>query len=189
MNWDGAPAEFSITGLQGEVSLLIRDGRLLEVEPGAGRVFGLLTLDTLQRRLSLDFSDLFKKGFDFKRMEGDFSLIDGDAYTSDFFIEGPAARIEISGRTGLTAKDYDQLIAVIPNVSTTLPIAGAIAVNPAVGVALLVADQVFSNQTNRVESITRKEYTVTGSWDNPDIERVERIRYKNKARELFFEEE
>jgi uncharacterized protein YhdP len=72
-------------------------------------VFGLLSLQTLPRRLTLDFSDVFKKGLTFDRIKGSFLLERGDAYTTNLYLDGPAARIDISGRTGLAVNDYDQL--------------------------------------------------------------------------------
>jgi uncharacterized protein YhdP len=166
-SWRGAPWDFRPERLEGKLYLLIKDGQLLNVKPGAGRVFGLVSLHTLQRRLSLDFSDLVKKGFAFDRIEGHFALDNGDAYTNDLFIEGPAARIDISGRIGLADKDYDELISVAPHLSSSLPLAGAIAGGPAVGAALLVAQRLLGKQLEQATRLGYKQYTVTGPWSNP----------------------
>ncbi len=148
-SWQGAPWQFTPARVNGKLYLLIKDGQLLDVEPGAGRVFGLLSLHTLQRRLSLDFSDLFKKGFAFDRIEGNFVLDNGDAYTNDLVIQGPAARIEISGRIGLANTDYDELVTVIPSMSSSLPLAGALAGGPAIGAALLVAERLLGDELEK----------------------------------------
>lgn len=168
-SWPGTPADFSLAKLEGNLDMQIGAGRLLNVEAGAGRVFSLFSLQGLRRRLSLDFSDVFAKGFSFDRIAGRFSLLDGDAYTDDLVIEGPAARIEVSGRTGLAKHDYDQLVTVIPQVQSTLPIAGAIAGGPAVGAALLLADKLLGKQMEGLTRFTRYQYTVTGSWDAPQF--------------------
>src|SRR3546814_3741844 len=68
--WPSSPADFSLAALDGTLTLDTRDGRLLEVEPGAGRVFGLLSIAELPRRLSLDFRDFFSKGFAFNEIDG-----------------------------------------------------------------------------------------------------------------------
>jgi uncharacterized protein (TIGR02099 family) len=172
-SWQGAPWEFTPARVNGKLYLLIKDGQLLDVEPGAGRVFGLLSLHTLQRRLSLDFSDLFKKGFAFDRIEGNFVLDNGDAYTNDLVINGPAARIEISGRIGLASNDYDELVTVIPSMSSSLPLAGALAGGPAVGAALLVAERLLGDKLEQVSRFTHTYYAVTGPWSDPVFTKIE----------------
>ncbi|HEY9198813.1 MAG TPA: AsmA-like C-terminal region-containing protein, partial [Gammaproteobacteria bacterium] len=172
--WTGTPADFALSRLEGSLDMHIGKGRLLNVEAGAGRMFGLFSLHGLRRRLSLDFSDVFAKGFAFDRIDGRFDLRDGDAHTRNLVIEGPAARIQISGRTGLTRHDYDQLVTVIPRVQSGLPIAGAIAGGPVVGAALLLADQLFSAQIEELTSFTQYTYKVTGSWDDPQYTPVQR---------------
>jgi uncharacterized protein (TIGR02099 family) len=166
-SWQGAPWEFAPARVNGKLHLLIKNGQLLGVEPGAGRVLGLLSLHTLQRRLSLDFSDLFSKGFAFDRIEGNFVLDNGNAYTNDLVINGPAARIEISGRIGLADNDYDELVTVIPSMSSSLPLAGAIAGGPAVGAALFVAERLLADELEKATRFTHKHYAVTGPWADP----------------------
>ena len=68
--WAGMPAEFTLDKLDGSFDLRVEKGRFLDIDPGTGRLFGLLSLQTLPRRLSLDFNDLFKKGFTFDSIEG-----------------------------------------------------------------------------------------------------------------------
>jgi uncharacterized protein (TIGR02099 family) len=166
--WPGSPARFAMERLQGSLHVDIKNGRFVDIEPGAGRVFGLLSINELQRRLRLDFSDLFKKGFTFDEISGDFMLSHGDAVTHNTVIKGPAARIDITGRTGLVRRDYEQLITVTPHLTSSLPLAGAIA-NPGIGAALFLAQKLFESQ---IDAITRYQYTVRGGWDKPVIERV-----------------
>lgn len=170
--WPGTPFDLAFENVEGELDLKVGEGRLVDVEPGAGRLFGLLSLHSLQRRLTLDFSDLFKKGYTFDRIEGTFKLTDANAYTDDLFIDGPSARIEISGRTGLAAHDYDQLVTVIPRVSSTLPIAGAIAGGPAVGAALLLAEKLLPEQMEKLTSFAKYHYSLTGTWESPELTRL-----------------
>jgi uncharacterized protein YhdP len=165
--WPGAPWAFRPSVIDGKLHLVIKEGQLLNIKPGAGRVLGLVSLHTLPRRLSLDFDDLYKKGYTFDRIEGHFVLSDGDAYTSDLVIEGPAARIDISGRIGLEDEDYDELITVVPHVSSSLPIAGAIAGGPVVGVALLLAEHLFGDELEKHTKFAHRQYSVTGPWSDP----------------------
>jgi len=170
LHWSGSLIPASVTDLRGEFSVHVGKGRFLEVDPGLGRVFGLLSLRALQRRLSLDFSDLFAQGLAFDRIEGSFLLDAGSAYTTDSYLEGPAARIDIMGRTGLVDQDYDQYVTVTPHLSTGLPVAAALAGGPAVGAAVLVAQQLMGKQ---LEKITRYQYEVVGPWDDPTITRID----------------
>ena len=170
LNWPGSPADFSLATLEADVRLEAKDGRLLSVdEGGAGKLLSLFSLNSLQRRLSLDFRDVFKEGFSFDKMEGHFVVTDGDAFTNNFTIEGSSADIEISGRTGLVARDYDQLVSVTPQVSSSLPLAGVIAGGPAVGAAVFLADRLMGDKFNRM---TRVRYQVSGSWDDPVYTRL-----------------
>jgi uncharacterized protein (TIGR02099 family) len=172
-SWQGAPWEFSPARVNGKLYVLIKDGQLLGVEPGAGRVLGLLSLHTLQRRLSLDFSDLFSKGFAFDRIEGNFVLDNGNAYTNDLVINGPAARIEISGRIGLANTDYDETVTVIPSMTSSIPLAGALAGGPAVGAALFVAERLLGDELEKASRFTHKHYAVTGPWSDPVFTKIE----------------
>lgn len=169
--WNGSPADFSLSGLQGELRVDLGEGRLVDVKPGPGKLLGLLSLQSLPRRLSLDFTDLFKKGFSFDTIKGDFQLTEMNAYTDNLHISGPAADIYIAGRTGLVQQDYDENITVVPRLTSTLPIAGAIAGGPAVGAAVLLAEQLLGDQVNKMSKV---EYRVTGGWADPQYERIDK---------------
>jgi len=175
--WSGNPRQFNNTDVSGRMEMHIGKGRFLEVDPGLGRVFGLLNISALQRRLTLDFSDTFKKGFSFDEAEGSFQLDAGDAYTNDLRLESPSALIEITGRTGLVDQDFDQLVTVTPSISTAIPVAGALAGGPAVGAALLLVQKLIGKQVDKV-STTR--YTVTGSWDKPNIVKLKQSRRNDR---------
>ena len=180
LEWSGNPMQFALHKLNGELSLDIRDGQLQDVSPGAGRVFGLLSLQTLPRRLSLDFSDVFKRGFRFDRIKGTFELERGDAYTTNMYLEGPAARIDISGRTGLAAKDYDQLVTVTPHLTASLPLAGALLGGPVAGGVLYAIDKLLKKT---IDKITQYKYTITGSWDDPNIVKLAEVERPVVSRE------
>lgn len=167
VSWEGRILEFSLPALTGRLDLTLTDGQILAVEPGAGRLFGLLSIAELPRRLSLNFSDLFGKGFAYDRIVANLELADGDAYTRRFYMEGTAARVELDGRIGLAARDYDQRVTVIPKVSNTLPAIGAVAAGPVGIVAGLVTQKLLEKEINK---LTRYRYRVAGSWDAPHIE-------------------
>ncbi len=173
INWPGAPWMFSPERAGGKVRLSIKDGQLVDVKPGAtGRVLGLLSVSSLPRRLTLDFSDLFADGFSFDTIAGSFLVDSGNAYTSDLVVDGPAARIDISGRVGLADKDYDQLVSVTPYIKSGLSLAGALAGGPAVGAVMLVAETLLKDRLDPLYKLARKQYTVTGPWTDPVVTRL-----------------
>ncbi len=168
--WKGGPDSDALQSLSGQVRLQLDDGTVAEIEPGAGRALGLLSVATLPRRLTLDFRDVFEKGLAYDRISGDFNLVDGNAYTSNMVMKGPSSGIAISGRTGLVDRTYDQVAVVHANIGSTLPLAGALAGGPALGAALLIFSEVFKGP---LQGMTRARYKVTGSWDDPQVERLE----------------
>jgi uncharacterized protein (TIGR02099 family) len=164
LQWPGGLLDFDRKRINGQVRMQIGQGRFLSVDPGVGRIFGLLNISALQRRLTLDFSDIFKKGFSFDSIEGNFLLDEGDAYTNDLVMNGPSAKIEIAGRTGFADEDFDQLVTITPKLSSTLPLAGSLAGGPAVGAVLFLAQKLVGEKFDRVTQI---QYFVTGPWDDP----------------------
>ncbi|MCS3902319.1 uncharacterized protein (TIGR02099 family) [Methylohalomonas lacus] len=175
-SWPGSPMTFSLASLNGSLDLAIEEGRFLDIDPKAGRLFGLLSIQTLPRRLSLDFEDLFSKGFAFDRIRGSFSLEDGQAYTSDLTMEGPAALITVTGRTGLAERNYDQIVSVVPQVSDSLPVASALfgPIGIGVGAAIFLTGQIFESIPKQINRMLGYQYRITGSWEDPVIEQMTR---------------
>ena len=170
LTWSGAPDSGLFGRLSGTAHIEVANGQLLTVQPGAGRVFGLMSVGALPRRLSLDFSDLTDKGLAFDAIRGDFHLREGNAFTTNLLLKGPAAEIGIVGRTGLARHDYDQTAVVTGSVGQSLPAVGTLAGGPAVGAALLVFSQLFKEP---LKGIARGYYKISGSWDNPNVQRLE----------------
>lgn len=165
-SWAGSPSTFALARLNGSLKVSVQEGRIPDAHPGAGRIFGLLNLSAIPRRLTLDFGDFFRSGLSFDSIEGTFMLKHGDAYTHDLKIKGPSADIVISGRTGLKAKDYDQTMQVTPHVGGTLAVGGALVGGPVGAAAGVVLQGIFKKQIN---AAARASYTVTGSWEKPKI--------------------
>ncbi|MET0532593.1 MAG: YhdP family protein [Steroidobacter sp.] len=170
LSWPGGFGGNSLERASGGISVDAETGQLVNLQPGAGRVLGLFSVGALPRRLALDFSDLTEKGLAFDTVHGDFELREGNAYTSNLLLRGPAAEIGIAGRTGLGSRDYDQTAVVTGNLGASLPVAGALAGGPAVGAAVLLFSQIFKEP---LKGITRGYYRITGPWDDPVVERVD----------------
>jgi uncharacterized protein (TIGR02099 family) len=169
--WPGPPSAFELAQIEGTLKVDVAEGRILDVEPGAGRLFGLFSLTEIPRRLSLDFSDFFRSGLGFNSITGTFRLSGGNAFTDDLAIKSPAADILVTGRTGLRAKDYDQRMRVTPHAGSTLPIVGAIAGGPIGAAAGLVMQGILNKPLGKAVA---RHYTVTGSWDKPEITQIGR---------------
>lgn len=170
VHWPGGPDAQFLARLSGRIGVQAEDGQVLGLEPGAGgRALGLMSLGALQRRLTLDFTDLTGKGLAFDRVAGDFELRDGDAFTKNLVLKGPAAEIGIVGRTGLRDRDYDQTVKVTGNLGGPIVAAGTLAGGPALGAALLVFSKVFKES---LAGISRGYYRITGSWDAPAVQQI-----------------
>lgn len=166
IQWQGGPLDLQRETLAGTLHLRIEQGRLQETDPGFGRLFALLNLTALQRRLRLDFTDLFKEGLVFDEIEGNFTLDGGVAHTGDTTVKSSAAEIEIKGNANLASMQLDQEVSVTPAISGTMAVVGAMAVNPALGVALLAAGK-------NLDRLATARYRMTGPWDEPQIERID----------------
>jgi uncharacterized protein YhdP len=167
IDWSGGPRDDFRESLNGDVSVRIGIGQLSDVEPGAGRMFGLMSVVALPRRLSLDFRDVFNKGFGFDQIRGRFRLDQGQTYTCNLALEGPAAQIGVVGRASLVDRDYDQTAVVSASFGNALPVVGAVLGGPTVAAVVLIFSQIFKKPLSEVGQIY---YGISGSWDEPLIE-------------------
>jgi uncharacterized protein (TIGR02099 family) len=163
LGWAGSPHEFETTSLSGSFALDASKGQVLKVQPGVGRFFGLLSLQSLPRRLTLDFRDLFSDGFAFDKISANAKIDNGVLRSDDFFMTGPAAEAKIKGETNLKTETQNLRVQVIPHVSDSLSLA-ALAGGPIVGAAAFVAQKILKDPFNKIAS---SEYVITGTWDNP----------------------
>jgi len=170
-SWEGAPYAFDWKDLEGTGHILLRDGRLKDFDAGAGRILGILNFETL---LSLDFGNQVSNGFAFDKMEGGFSFTDGSIYTDNFKVESKVAEVKMKGRIGIDKEDYDQTVTVIPGVGSTLTVIGTVAGGPLIGAAVHFIQKLFG-----VDRLAEYKYTVTGSWDKPDVKLVSAPKHKS----------
>jgi uncharacterized protein (TIGR02099 family) len=170
--WPGSPTAFSLTNLDGTLSVKVQDGRIPEAaSPGVGRLLGLVSLAELPRRLTLDFGDVFGKGLAFDSITGDFRLANGNATTDNLLIVGSSANISITGRTGLRTRDYDQQVYVVPHVGNSLPLVGAVVGGPVGAAAGFAMQGLLGRGLNKAAGA---RYRITGSWDKPVMTLVEK---------------
>jgi uncharacterized protein (TIGR02099 family) len=169
LEWPGGLGSFALARSTGTLSLKVGAGRLLEVEPGVGRVLGILNLGALSRRLALDFTDIYQQGFSFEQIQGDIRIGGGKAELRRFEIEGPASAIRVSGYTDLRSRTFDQMVTVEPRIGSSVALASALAGGPVVGAAVYLADKVTGGTIDKLGSYS---YRVTGPWSDPELTRV-----------------
>jgi uncharacterized protein (TIGR02099 family) len=173
--WTGGPGEFDYPSLAGNFKLHSGAGQFTKLEPGVGRLLGVLSLQALPRRISLDFRDVFSEGFAFDSVAGDVRMASGVMHTDDLRLAGPAAAVNIAGDVDLAHETQQLNVRVQPSLSTGVS-AGAAALfiaNPllgaAVGAGALLAQKMLNNPFDKLFSY---QYAVSGSWDDPVVARV-----------------
>jgi uncharacterized protein (TIGR02099 family) len=163
LSWQKAPYAFNFDSLNGDVDWRLSDGYLTEVSDKGSRIFSILSLESLVRKLRLDFRDVFSKGFFYDKMKGSFQVVNGVADTRDTIIDGGAGEMTIKGYTNLPSQELNYRIAFSPKVTSSLPVIVAWMVNPATALAALALDQVLTS----AKVISNIEYSLTGSLDSP----------------------
>lgn len=171
VSWLGSPLEPQAASLQGELKVSIDEGQFLKADPGMAKLLGVLSLQSLPRRLVLDFRDVFQQGFAFDRIEGDVRVQQGVAETRNLRMRGVQAVVLMEGQADLSQETQNLRVFVVPEINAGTASLAYAAINPAIGLGTFIA-QVLLRKTV-VEASTR-EFTVRGSWADPQVERVPR---------------
>jgi uncharacterized protein (TIGR02099 family) len=124
--WNAAPYQFSLADLQGQIDVNFKGGRILSVEPGFGRILGILAMAQWIKRFQLDFSDVFEEGLTFIGIKGHFDLLNGKATTNNLVVDAIPAKITLTGNTDLINQTVDYVVNVVPKSADAVPIAGTI---------------------------------------------------------------
>lgn len=163
LSWPGSPSQFNTARLSGELAFDVRKGQILQVQPGVGRLLGLVSLQSLPRRLTLDFRDLFSNGFAFDKINATVKINQGVMRSDNFVMSGPAADVEIKGETNLEKETQHLYVKVLPRISDSVSLA-ALAGGPLAGAVAFLAQKVLKDPLNKIVST---EYEIIGTWDNP----------------------
>jgi uncharacterized protein (TIGR02099 family) len=170
LSWQRAPYEFNLETLNGQIDWRLSDGYLTEVSDKGSRIFSLLSLDSLVRKLQLDFRDIFAKGFFYDKIKGSFQLENGVAYTKDTVVDGGAGEMTMQGYTDLPAQQLNYQIQFVPNVTSSLPVIIAWMVNPATALAAVALDQMLTS----AKVISNIKFSLTGTLDDPQLKELGR---------------
>jgi uncharacterized protein (TIGR02099 family) len=167
--WQGSPADFSFATLTGTLNLKAQNGQFLKVNPGAAKLLGVISLQSIPRRLKLDFRDVFSGGFAFDEISATLRIVAGNVYSDDFQMKGPAATVKMSGLARLADETVQLRIKVSPKLSEGVAVAGALISGPLAGLGALVVQKVFKDP---IEEATSFEYMVSGPWDEPNVSKL-----------------
>jgi uncharacterized protein YhdP len=166
--WAGAPIDIDYPSLAGSMQLDASGGQFNKLEPGVGRLLGVLSLQSLPRRITLDFRDVFSEGFAFDRISGSIDVDHGVLRTDDFEIRGPAARVALSGAANVSQETQDLVVRVQPTLSESVAV-GATLLNPVAGVVTYLAQKALADP---IEKFFAYKYRVTGTWSDPQVEKL-----------------
>ena len=172
LQWSGPGYKPALADLVGEVDVDMQRGRVLKIEPGAARIAGLFALQSIPRRLSLDFKDLVLDGLDYESIRGSVQLANNIAHTPLLQLNGAVGVIDVTGESNLETQQFDQRVTVLPRVSAALPIIGIISGGATAGVGALFAGGILKAVGLDFDRIGLREYTLKGSWEDPALTRV-----------------
>ncbi|WP_286864152.1 YhdP family protein, partial [Herbaspirillum sp. UBA812] len=189
LSWKAPPYAMDMATLAGQVHMDVHSGQFLKVDPGAAKLLGVLNLQALPRRLTLDFRDVFSEGFAFDTVAGTASIAKGIASTDNLKMAGVTASVLMSGSADIARETQDLHVVVIPEINLGTASVVAMAVNPVVGVSTLLAQLFLRNPVMKSLSF---EYKVTGPWSDPivvkqgqvspvDAERAREVLQKGKG--------
>ncbi|MEP7205524.1 MAG: YhdP family protein [Casimicrobiaceae bacterium] len=172
--WTGDPSDFDYPTLSGALRVEVGNGRFMKIEPGIGKLLGVLSLQALPRRITLDFRDVFSEGFTFDRVAGNVRVAQGVMSTDDLRLTGPSAQVAIAGEADLGKETQRLRVRVQPTLSAGVSAGAALLflANPVIGAAVgagsLLAQKVLRDP---IEQIFSYEYVVTGGWSDPLVNR------------------
>ncbi|MDP1630848.1 MAG: AsmA-like C-terminal region-containing protein, partial [Caulobacter sp.] len=144
-------------------------GQFNKLEPGVGRLLGILSLQSLPRRITLDFRDIFSDGFAFDTITGSAKVTRGVLNTQDLLIQGPSAKIFMKGEVSIPAETQNLRVRVEPALGETLAV-GAMIANPAIGAAAWLAQKILKDPFGQMFAF---EYAISGSWSDPKVEKLQ----------------
>jgi uncharacterized protein (TIGR02099 family) len=171
LSWAGSPHDFDYPTLSGNLVVEAAKGQFVKLEPGIAKLLGILSLQSLPRRISLDFRDVFSEGFAFDGIIGALKIDRGIMHTDNLRIAGPSARVVMAGDVDLARETQKLRVRVTPHLSESVSIAGALIGGPVAGVAAFLAQKILKDP---LEQLISFEYNVTGSWSDPHVAKAER---------------
>ncbi|STX29382.1 transmembrane protein [Legionella beliardensis] len=182
--WPGGFHDFSLKQFAGDLHLLFKDGRITNLSPeteeklGMGKLLSILSLQTIPRRLKLDFSDLAQHGYSFDEYNGAFKVNHGLVTTQHSYIDGPVAYASMKGNLDVVNQRYNLDLEITPHITASLPIVATIAGGPVIGFATWIASTIINHGMQKISGYT---YKISGPWKKPLVQQVNIIKKVNLA--------
>jgi uncharacterized protein (TIGR02099 family) len=171
VRWNGNPAPIDYASLSGDLSLHAKDGQFLEIDPGLGKLLALLSLQMLPQRITLDFSDVFSKGFKWSRIDATAQIANGVIETKDFRMQGSAADVAMTGKVDLARETQDVHLRVMPALgASAATVVGVF--NPIAGIATYIGQKALKDPLGQIFSF---EYAISGPWTDPKVVKLKPV--------------
>ncbi|MDR3390745.1 MAG: YhdP family protein [Sulfuriferula sp.] len=177
-NWNGTPVDMTVASLSGNFSLKASNGQFLKADPGAAKLLGVLSLQSLPRRIALDFRDVFSDGFAFDDISATIRLDRGIIYSNDFQMQGPAATVQMSGAVDINAQTQQLRASISPKLSESVALASSLVGGPVVALGVYAVQKLLKDPFGQA---VRFDYTITGPWSDPVVKKAERINDKQNT--------
>jgi uncharacterized protein (TIGR02099 family) len=171
LEWPGSPLQPTLSSLEGDLQVALESGQFLRAEPGAARLMGILSLQSLPRRLLGDFRDVFDEGFAFDNVRGDVQVARGQARTDNLRMRGVQAVVAMAGTADLQRQTQDLRVVIVPEINAATASLAYAAINPAIGLGTFLAQLLLREP---LAAAGTREFHVTGAWDEPRVEQIER---------------
>ena len=170
VGWQGSPLSPDYRSMTGQMHVDVESGQFLKADPGLAKLLGVLSLQSLPRRLVLDFRDVFSEGFAFDFVRGDLHVEQGVATTNNLQMKGVNAAVLMEGSADIERETQDLHVVVVPEINAMTASLVATAINPVIGLGSFLA-QVFLRGP-LIQAATQ-EFRIDGTWAEPRVERIQ----------------
>lgn len=167
--WQGSPLSLDYASMSGGANLNLENGQFLKAEPGLAKLLGVLSLQALPRRLTLDFRDVFSEGFAFDFVRGDVTVAQGIARTNNLQMKGVNAAVLMEGQADIEKETQALKVVVVPEINAGSASLIATAINPVVGLTTFLAQWVLRRPLSEA---TTQEFWIDGTWSDPRVTRA-----------------
>ena len=171
LGWLGSPLSIDYPTLSGQLKADFERGQFLKVDPGAAKLLGVLSLQSLPRRLVLDFRDVFSEGFAFDFVRGDARIDQGVIFTNNLQMKGVNAAVLMEGSANIARETQDLKVVVVPEINAGTASLIATVINPAIGLGTFLAQFLLREP---LQSAATKQFQISGSWADPQVEKIDR---------------
>ena len=178
VGWRGTPFSPDYATMAGQIHLDLESGQFLKAEPGLAKLLSVLSLQSLPRRLALDFRDVFSDGFAFDFVRGDVQIAQGMATTNNLQMKGVNAAVLMEGRADIARETQDLHVVVVPEINAMTASLVATAINPVIGLGSFLAQMFLRGP---LMAAATQEFRIDGTWADPQVARLPRRSRADKA--------